>query len=385
MKTRDEMVERLFDRRSAYEAKQKERRKLVTKLAASAAGVCTAVLLGVGIVKTGVITGKGQLPGGGILDPQDSAVPGGADSYMEDTVPSVSSDEEKTQGVEETQAAEQETVVQESAVRETEAVGTDTGIFVVDPLTAAEDTEAVPTGDEVVLPIAPSVSGGTGSFDACVFLWKNGLLMYGDLYWKLQEAPGAVYAVIADYRPTTGNITDFIYEGKPLSAWATEPYEIREELWKMQDLLKLGEDLKYGPALYETGTPDGIKWDRGLYESTVAGLGDLLDRYIADGVFLKAELERDIAGWDETRVTEAEAAYARAYSAYLASVMPAFEQRLTDSGIRWEKSAEGNLILHVTAEILENLPFENPADWRFCLADGTTATPTDGVLPTVNA
>ena len=66
---------------------------------------------------------------------------------------------------------------------------------------------------------------------------------------------------------------------------------------KLAQLLKQGDMLKYGEALYTTGTPDGEKWTKELYEQRVEFFGeDLLSKYIVDGEFLRKSVESDMKG-----------------------------------------------------------------------------------------
>jgi hypothetical protein len=66
---------------------------------------------------------------------------------------------------------------------------------------------------------------------------------------------------------------------------------------KLGQLLKQGDYLKYGEALYTTGTPDGEKWTKEFYEQRVEFFGeDLLSKYIVDGEFLRKSVESDMNG-----------------------------------------------------------------------------------------
>ena len=205
----------------------------------------------------------------------------------------------------------------------------------------------------------------------CLFWWKNRLVMTGDLYWIIDEDPGAVLSVMAVCRPATANVTDFSYAGKTLAEWAIAADEAQLLPEKMGQLLKQGDELKYGAALWETGTPDGIRWDRALYEDRAAFFGDLLDRYIVDGEFLRSELEADLAALQSSG-TAARDRYAQAYSAYLDTILPAAVSRMEEAGFACRR-ADGRadaLIFSATAEQLEALPPEMLTDWYFSLAPG---------------
>ena len=260
------------------------------------------------------------------------------------------------------------------------------------------DDVVVPTEPPAVTPAAtPEVKIITGDPDGqkgtditegcCLFRW-TGLTIGGALRNAIEDNPDGTFAVIASYRPTTGNITSFVYEGKTLAELAIAADNERILPEKMAQLLKQGDELKYGTALYETGTPDGIKWDRSRYENQVAFFGDLLDKYIVDGEFLRDALEKDIAALQSVNITtpdgtttvtyfgetSARTQYALAYNAYLETVLPAVADRLTESGISCERTPYTNngLTLTVTAQELKSLPKEFYSDWVFDLAPGNT-------------
>ena len=97
------------------------------------------------------------------------------------------------------------------------------GDVLLDPNTQTEENQ-----DEQI--ITGNYSGQKGAEtgianDACRFWWRNKLVMYGDLYWALDENPDGVFSVLARYSPTTGNITSFSYEGKTLAEWAIAAFE----------------------------------------------------------------------------------------------------------------------------------------------------------------
>ena len=64
---------------------------------------------------------------------------------------------------------------------------------------------------------------------------------------------------------------------------------------KLGQLLKQGDSLKYGEALYTTGTPDGEKWTKDFYEQRVDFYGEeFLAKYIANGEFLRDKVVSDM-------------------------------------------------------------------------------------------
>ena len=349
MKSYEEMAQHALHRIGDYEAKQTMRRKNTAKIATPVVGFCLAALLGIGAWQSGLFQTEAPLVDAGNLD---------GNEYSSGQTAPVHSDE----------------------VSEQDKAGlnlTQNNNAVVDP-NAGDKERGVPiiTGDSVE-------QKGVADNGFCEFWWKNKLVMYGDLYWAIENNPDGVYAVLATYRPATANITSFTYEGKTLAELATEADNERILPDKMMQLLKQGDELKYGTDLYKTGLPSGIKWDQTLYERTVAYLGEeLLNKYIVDGEFLREALEKDIAALPSIRMTTpdgkmtcigettAREKYAKAYNAYLETVLPTAAAQLTANGIPCERAAYRNngLTLLVTAEQLQNLPLEDPEYWLFSLA-----------------
>lgn len=65
---------------------------------------------------------------------------------------------------------------------------------------------------------------------------------------------------------------------------------------KLGQLLKDGDSLKYGEALYTAGTPDGEKWTKEFYEQRVDFYGEeFLAKYIVNGEFLRDKVVSDMA------------------------------------------------------------------------------------------
>lgn len=141
----------------------------------------------------------------------------------------------------------------------------------------------------------------------------------------------------------------FVYNGKSISEYATEADNERLLYNKLVSLLKMGDKLKYGEALYTTGGPDGIKWAKELYEKTVADIGEsLLAKYIVNGEFLKEKLEADIASFDEGNFP-CRIAYEVACDAYYQSVINAAIKQLEIQNINYENQ-NNRLVIFATAD-----------------------------------
>lgn len=312
MKTYEEMAQSALERIGAYEAKRNERKK-ITRIAVPTVCACLVALLGVGLWWSGAFSRRAP-----IADPE---APGEAITTAQ---PTATAPTEPTQ-----------------APCKTEIGGT-------------------------VKPTAPqSQKGPAGSDNGfAMFWWRRKLNVGGQLYWALERDPSGTFTVAATYRPTTADITDFTYGGETLAALAVAADNESLLPEKMAELLKCGDELKYGAALYTTGTPSGVTWSKELYDETVAYFGaDLLNKYIVNGEFRKEALQADLAVFDDT----ARAKYKRAFAAYMDDFMPRQIARLTANGIRCERAGYANNVLTavVTADELENLPLDNLKWWSF--------------------
>ena len=89
--------------------------------------------------------------------------------------------------------------------------------------------------------------------------------------------------------------TDYVFEGRTLGDYYLEMGNEQDLPEKLQQLLKEGEDLKYGDKLWQEGNAEGIKWYKSLYDERVEFYGEeLLSKYIVNGEFLSEQLEADI-------------------------------------------------------------------------------------------
>lgn len=350
MKTYDEMAHDALERISEQKCKQKKRRKTITGITVSAV-FCLLSVFGIAAWQSGWFAEP-------VLPPDAS----------ETTAAEITADNIAVTEVTATEIPVSETGSEENETTEKER-GNERPTEYVENVTGTTETTAA----------APADNGNKGSVDTasdCAILrWNNKLNVSGALYYAMQADPSGTFSVTASYRPATAEITDFTYEGKTLSEWAVASEDARFTLQKMHELLKQGEELKLGTALYETGLPDGTKWDRRLYEDKVVCYGALLDKYIVNGEFLRDDLQKDIDAFD---VNAAAAKYKLAYNAYLEVILPEILQDLSQSGISCERApySTNGIVVAVTPEQLENLPLPDPTCWSFDLASNATK---DGV------
>lgn len=179
-----------------------------------------------------------------------------------------------------------------------------------------------------------------------------------------------IYAILA--RPHVNY--DFEYKGRALKWYYKDMAEERIMPEVLRQLLKDGDALKYGTALYETGIPGGEKWAQSYYEEKIAYYGqEILNKYIVNGEFLKDKLEADIITADNA--TEKTVAYRAAYTAYLTSVA------------EWVKGAypsevvikENGIIMYLTEEQFKAFTASNISGWTFDLAVKNSYDETYGV------
>ena len=173
------------------------------------------------------------------------------------------------------------------------------------------------------------------------------------LYEVLKDHPADKIAI----RVEGGISEDFLYNGKTIEEYR-EAYD--QERWlfqKLSTLIKEGEVLKYGDAVYTTGTPDGEGMAKEFYEERLAWYGEeLLSRYIVDGEFLKeeleAEVERRLNGYHPARDAEEEALEAGKKQA-IAELKPI----LDSLGLDYEEQIDaGELVFFATADEFVALP-----------------------------
>lgn len=183
----------------------------------------------------------------------------------------------------------------------------------------------------------------------------------------LENLPQNTKVAVASYPYMTD--PNFVWNGKSLKEYSDAFDAERSMLNKLGSLAKMGNMLKYGEALL-TGTPDGEKWSKELYEETIAYYGEeLLSKYIVNGEFLKDQLEADI----EIMSGEGSAyyAYESACAAYNAYALDEAEKQLAAHSIDYDASNSadsGCIIMFVDAEQFSAFTMESIENWCFCLA-----------------
>ena len=170
------------------------------------------------------------------------------------------------------------------------------------------------------------------------------------------------FAITASYNYID---SQFVFNGKTLGEYESDMLEEKNTLGKLWGLLKDGDYLRYGESLYQTGTSNGEKWSKELYDETVEFYGrEFLARYIVNGEFLRDKVNSDIENYQ----MNAEAEYEEALQAYTTAMLKAAKHKIVGQNVACEISSNGNyLILYPTEEQFASLSFENSTEWFFGL------------------
>lgn len=203
--------------------------------------------------------------------------------------------------------------------------------------------------------------------DVAPFDW-NGFLISNELYEALKDAEPTDYIAI-QVLPSNRRIPDdYTYNGMTYGELSTKYDDLRSTSMKLEGLLlKDGESLKYGEALYTTGTPNGEKWAKEWYDTVVAYYGEeLLAAYIADGELLTDKLNIDLeqvnldAQEVERVIDELQATHNSEVSAKVYAAFSELDLPLTYRNER--------LCLFLTRDEFIALDIENKSEYLFIFA-----------------
>jgi hypothetical protein len=174
-----------------------------------------------------------------------------------------------------------------------------------------------------------------------------------------------IFAILA--RPAVDYT--FKYNGKTLAQYYSDMCNERNLPEILAQLQKEGDSLKYGDALYKTGTPTGEKWAQSWYEERIKYYGDaILGKYIVNGEFLSEKLEQDLAA--AMNCNEATIAYKTAYGAYLSQVAASIHGELPAEVV----TEENGIIMYLTREEFSVFSPDGISGWTFDLASKDNET-----------
>ncbi len=332
MKNSDEMINSLFRRREQYIEEKNKKRVKAVKTATTSAFVCLVIIAGIGLWQSGLIKSK---PAPTIGTTEDTAA-------ISNKAPSTST-----------------AVPSDKAEPNTDYTSQDGNS--AQPIAKPQDDTSVIWANAV----CDMLSGEEGFTQWCE----------KTVTFRLKDALDAgsednIFAILThpymDF--------DFEFEGKTLAEYykdmANESimYEI------LSQLLKEGDSLKYGEALYNGGTPSGERWVKELYDERVRYYGDeLLEKYIVNGEFLKEKIEQDIIASKNKK--DAQNAYNKAREAYLTSLA----EKLTGEYSSEAKYETNELIIYLTKSKFAAFAPDNADGWTFDLAFRDDETAVYGV------
>lgn len=317
MKNSNEMVKSLLERRERYESEQKRKRSIITRTATSMCCLFLVALLGFGVWQSGLFN-TAKFP---IVD---------GNSTHQDT----------------------------------------------------SKSDSTNSGNNIsigILPDTPIIWGETnGAVQAMGFCRWNGKRVTFPLNDVLSDEKNknCLIAIGVSFELDT----EFVYKGKTISEYEAALEDARLLINRLGELLKAGDELKYGEALYKTGTPDGKKWAKQLYDETVERIGkDVLSTYIVNGEFLKEKLESDIAAYDAEDNSREN--WNESIEAYYESIANETAKQLKERNINCE--VRKGLIVYMTVDEFSALEIENVMFYSLALKESEvgdlTQTQTDDV------
>ena len=309
MKTCDEMVNSLLNRREQYLLEQRKKRRTAAKIAVFGGSCALAAVIGIGIWNNGMLREKGTV----ISDNSYAINSEPANEIPTPQVPDYSS------------------------------------------VIWAEDGSYDNVCDEAVINWV-SLNGKRISPSLSEAFEKNG--------------DDSVFAIAACCYVYDEN---FVYNGKTLVQYRVAADEAWEIIDRHIRLLKQGDCLKYGEALYLTGTPDGERWAKEYYDRTVSEIGkELISKYIVDGEFLEHELTETIDNLENERI-ELLKIYDQAHIACSTYMFETAAGQINAQGVCCETkynldSRPYLLVIFATKDEFEALDFDNMHKWSFALA-----------------
>lgn len=320
MKTCDEMVNSLLKRRERFLLEQKQKRKTAAKITAAGGCCALAAVIGIGIRNSGMLREKHTVV------PENS-------SAISDNFSSVNSEPAKE-----------------------------------------IPTPQVPDHSSVIWADGGSGSGvdGFGMLDNECYetFGSNGKRIYPSLSEAFEKYDDDSVFAIAAY--CYGYDDNFVYNGKTLAQYIDEEMAIWDKIELRLQLLKCGDSLKYGEALYQTGTPDGERWAESYYYNEVSRFGqELISEYIVDGEFLKDKLTEDLRDLDNERKDRMQS-YERARIACSTYIFETAAEQINAQGVYCETKYSSDrpylLVIFATKDEFEALSIDNIYKWHFALA-----------------
>lgn len=196
---------------------------------------------------------------------------------------------------------------------------------------------------------------GTGEvthYDQYTGRWHGKNISY-NLYEAL-KADGSEKISVSVTLSDRGS-SEFVYKGRTLQEYTYDTFG--EDVSRLEQLLEQGDIIKYGEAVYTTGTPDGITWTESMYNYRVEFYGEeLMAKYIVNGEFLKEQVQADLKKLKDGYKAALDEAVEAFYDARIAETIGMLESQ----GIHSER-IEGthDIVMHVTAAEFDTVSLDN--------------------------
>lgn len=219
-----------------------------------------------------------------------------------------------------------------------------------------------------------SESVETAVSDSMASMHWEGWEMSGDLYLALKEADDETYIAILVRRGYDYNaMMNFSYLGKTRGQWQVEWEILNTQQRKLGEFSKEGQWLKYGEQLYTTGTPDGERWTRELYESRVDFYGEyFIEQYVQNGELLTEKIEQEMAA-NEIRLRDISLILVDLNDAYIAQSAQEDYPKFAEKQIHYAIQ-NGSLYLFVRKKDLSKLDIRKKSNYTLSLANRNVFT-----------
>lgn len=199
--------------------------------------------------------------------------------------------------------------------------------------------------------------------DASKMEWE-GLSVSENLYSILQDIEDEAYVAVIVRNDNDSMLNQYEYQGKKYEDYQQEYEELVSLADKLEAIVKEGEYLKYGVALYIEGAPDGTKWSEEYYNKRLEFYGsELIDKYIKDGEFMHTDVEQDIA-LNEENISKKLRIMEEAVKAYSVHNMEKMYE-VFESSDYCVTSKNDNLYLFITKADFAKLSVKNAETYDF--------------------
>ena len=219
--------------------------------------------------------------------------------------------------------------------------------------------------------------------DADALITWNGWSMNYSLYEVLNRANDTDFIAVVVRKSNSIDRDSFEYNGTTYGKLRAEQKDLHALREKFVDFPKMSEWLKYGELLYTTGTPDGEKWTKELYDNTVAYYGeDFIAKYIVEGELAFELLSADLLAC-EHRIGEISNEMVELNEVYHKSYVNDVEDAFVRSGA-CTVVQNGSVFLFVQKDELANLKVKGKDNYMLSLARRSAFDGSSTNIPTVD-